>query len=147
MGKLGVGISDIFKDRDQLVFQFIDSSSEVEIVLDDQKEKIESGYREIAEKSAAVDPTLAKSVLAEMTKQKKSIDQMESRIKRSLKSQEEVNINKIDKLKEKLFPNNGLQERYDNFMPHYLDVGESFLEELITNLNPLDRRFVCLSID
>jgi len=147
MDRLGFTVSDIFKDRDQLVFQFIDASSDVEIVLDDQKEKIEAAYREIADKSKAVDPTLAKSVLAEMTKQLKSIDQMESRIKRSLKSQQEVNVNKIDKLKDKLFPNLGLQERYDNFMPHYLAEGESFFDELVAHLNPLDRRFVCLLPD
>ena len=144
IGKLGFTIEDIFKEKDQLIFQLINSSSEVEIKLDDQKDKIEKAFKEIAEKSAAVDPSLSKSVLAEMTKQLKNIDNMESRIKRSLKSQEDVNVKKIEKLKEKLFPGNGLQERYDNFLPHYLAIGESFFDALIENLDPLDQKFICI---
>ncbi len=142
--KLGFEVNDIFQDKDKLVFQFINASSDVEIELDHQKNKIEKAYREIAEKSAAVDPSLSKAVLADMTKQLKNIDNMESRIKRSLKSQQEVNVNKIVKLKEKLFPGHGLQERYDNFLPHYLGIGESFFDILVESLNPLDRNFICL---
>ena len=67
-----------------------------------------------------------------------------SRIKRTLKSQQEVNVKKIEKLKEKLFPGNGLQERYDNFLPHYLSIGEAFFDILIEHLDPLERKFVCL---
>jgi bacillithiol biosynthesis cysteine-adding enzyme BshC len=144
MSKLGFDVYDIFQDKDQLIFQFINTNSEVEIKLDDQKTKVEGAFKEIAKKSATVDPTLSKSVLAEMTKLLKNIDHMESRIKRSLKSQEEVNVNKITKLKEKLFPGNGLQERYDNFLPHYMDIGESFFDVLVENLNPLERKFICI---
>lgn len=143
LSKLDFTVNDIFQDSDKLIHKFINSSSDVEIELVQQRNKIEESFREIAKKSAAVDPTLAKSVLAEMTKQLKNIDQMESRIKRSLKSQEEVNVKKIEKLKDKLFPGNGLQERYDNFLPHYMDIGESFFDIMIENLNPLERKFIC----
>ena len=142
--KLGFQVSDVFNDVDKLIFQFINATADVEIKLDYQKRQIEEAYQQIATKSAAVDPSLSKSVLAEMTKQLKNIDNMESRIKRSLKSQEEVNVKKIEKLKEKLFPNNGLQERYDNFLPHYLDIGASFFDILIQNLDPLERKFLCI---
>jgi uncharacterized protein YllA (UPF0747 family) len=142
--KLGFNVIDVFQDKDELVFQYINEASEVEIKLDYQKSKIEEAYQEIANKSKSVDPSLSKSVLAEMTRQLKNIDQMESRIKRSLKSQEEVNVKKIEKFKEKLFPNNGLQERYDNFLSHYMEIGDSFFDVLIENLDPLDRKFLCL---
>jgi len=144
IAKLGFTVYDIFQDKDKLIFQFLNSSSEIEIELADQKNKVEEAYREIAKKSALVDPSLSKSVMADMTKQLKNIDQMESRIKRSLKSQEEVNVKKIEKLKVKLFPGNGLQERYDNFLPYYLSMGDSFFDALVDNLNPMDRKFICL---
>ena len=147
MNKLGFGVEDLFKDKDRLVDQFIQANADINVELNEEKERIENAYRKIAEKSASVDPSLSKSVLAEMTRQLKSIDQMESRIKRTLKSQQEVNVNKIGKLKEKLFPNNGLQERYDNFMSHYLDIGEEFFDMLVDNLDPMDRRFTCFLPD
>ena len=142
--KLGFTINDIFQTKDELINQYISKNTEVEIELTDQKMVIRKAYEEIADKSKQVDPGLAKSVLADMTKQLKSIDQMESRMKRAIKSQQEVQVNKIGKMKDKLFPNNGLQERFDNFMPHYMDIGESFFDDLVEHLDPMDRRFVVM---
>jgi len=144
MGKLGFELEDIFGEENALITSFISEASDVEIFLDEEKAQIQKAYERIAEKSKAVDPGLAKSVLADMTKQLKNVDQMESRIKRTIKSQQEVNVKKITKLKEKLFPNLGLQERYDNFMPHYMAVGVDFFDILVDNLDPLDRRFIVL---
>lgn len=142
ISKLGFSTEDIFQSVDSLINNFISSNTEVEIELEAEKSTIQKAYEDIAEKSKAVDPGLAKSVLANMTKQLKNIDQMESRIKRALKSQQEVHVNKIGKIKEKLFPNNGLQERYDNFIPHYMSVGESFFDDLVEHLDPMDRSFI-----
>ena len=50
----------------------------------------------------------------------------------------------ISKLKQQLFPDNSLQERYDSFIPFYLKDGENFIERLKQNLNPLDPNFVIL---
>lgn len=143
--KLGFSIDDIFQTEDELINQYINANTEVEIELEDQKSTVQKAYEEIAAKSKEIDPGLAKSVLADMTKQLKNIDQMESRMKRTVKSQQEVQVKKIAKLKEKLFPNNGLQERFDNFMPHYMDIGESFFDDLVKCLDPMDRRFIVLS--
>lgn len=142
--KLGFTTNDIFQTPDELINQYISINTEVEIELEDQKKIIQKAYEEIANKSKQVDPGLAKSVLADMTKQLKNIDQMESRMKRAIKSQQEVQVNKIGKMKDKLFPNNGLQERFDNFMPHFMSVGESFFDNLITHLDPMDRRFIVM---
>ncbi|MFT6337203.1 MAG: bacillithiol biosynthesis cysteine-adding enzyme BshC [Saprospiraceae bacterium] len=142
--KLGFTTNDIFQTQDELINQYINANTEVQIELEDQKSIIQKAYEEIADKSKQIDPGLAKSVLADMTKQLKNIDQMESRMKRAIKSQQEVQVNKIGKMKDKLFPNNGLQERFDNFMPHYMSAGESFFDDLIDHLDPMDRRFLVL---
>ncbi len=142
--KLGFTTNDIFQTQDELINQYISANTEVEIELEDQKSIIQKAYEEIANKSKQVDPGLAKSVLADMTKQLKNIDQMESRMKRAIKSQQEVQVNKIGKMKDKLFPNNGLQERFDNFMPHYMAAGESFFDDLVEHLDPMDRRFIVM---
>ena len=141
---LGFEINEIFDTSDSLVNKFITNNTELEILLEDEKTIIQSTFEAIAEKSKAVDPGLAKSVLADMTKQLKNIDQMESRIKRAIKSQQEVHVNKITKMKDKLFPNNGLQERHDNFMPHYMSIGETFFDDLVEHLDPMDRRFIVM---
>ncbi len=144
VSKLGFSIADIFQKQDRLIDQFLSENTDIVIDLKEQKKSIEDAYQQIAEKSAAIDIGLSKSVLSSMTQQLKSINQMESRIKRALKSQQEVNVSKIRKLKETLFPNNGLQERHDNFMAHYIRMEDSFFNVLIDNLDPLDRRFTSI---
>ena len=37
------------------------------------------------------------------------------------------------------------EERYDNFIPFYLQYGDNFIEILKNSLNPLDANFVVLS--
>ena len=76
-----------------------------------------------------------------MTKQLKSVDNLGGRIKRVLKSKEETNVNRIKKLREKLFPGDGLQERHDNFLQYYTELGPAMISFLVDTLDPLDRRF------
>ena len=73
------------------------------------------------------------------------LDKIELRLIRSAKKRNSIDIKQISKIKMQLFPNNILQERYDNFIPFYLDSGENFIKILKNNLNPLDPNFVVLS--
>ena len=139
-------IEDIFKEEDALIRDYIEAHSEVDISLEESKHSIEKSFETIAAKSKEVDPTLEKSVLAEMTKVLKNIDHMESRIRRSIKAKEEVHVNRIKKLKDKLFPGHGLQERKDNFMEFYGRHGNEWITELTEVMNPLDRQFYILAL-
>jgi len=51
----------------------------------------------------------------------------------------------IHAIKEKLFPNNGLQERHDNFMPYYAKWGKEFINKLHEQSLALEQEFVILS--
>ena len=51
----------------------------------------------------------------------------------------------IHTVKEKLFPESGLQERYDNFMPYYAKWGKNFISKLYENSLGLESEFVILS--
>ena len=67
-----------------------------------------------------------------------SLANIEAKLIRAEKNRHEIAINQIRSLKDKLFPNNGLQERYDNFMSIYLKHGPAFFEILKEHLNPLE---------
>ena len=99
---------------------------------------------DISEKAEAIDPTLKNAVLAEASKIGKQVEQIESRIRRSLKQQEETQVNQIKTLKSKLFAGNGLQERTDNFFQFYLSMGEKLTEQFESLLDPLDKEFLVL---
>ena len=86
-------------------------------------------------------------VLAEQAKILNSLGSLESRLVRAGKQKHETAVNQIRSIKEKLFPGNGLQERYDNFIPFYLKYQERFFEVLFDNLHPLEKKFVVVIDD
>ena len=70
---------------------------------------------------------------------------MEKKILKSEKLKHETTLNQIRKIKDKLFPNDILQERFDNFTSYYSLYGEEFIKILKEEIDPLDTNFLILS--
>ena len=138
--KLDLEIQDFFQKEDEIIRQYVEKESTEELTLKDQKESLQKVFEEIKSFAEKIDPTLSKSIMAEHTKQQKVIDQLESRIIRAEKQKHDIAINQIRALKSKLFPNNGLQERHDNFIPFYFKYGEEFFNILKEHLDPLEKK-------
>ena len=51
----------------------------------------------------------------------------------------------IHELKEKLFPQNGLQERIDNLLPYYAKYGKEFLDVIYRYSLSLEQQFVVVT--
>lgn len=142
MKKLELQVADLFVETEALLKQFVNSQTDNELTIQEEKDQLEALFTSIADKARDIDPTLAKAIEAEYTRQAKSVDNLEGRLMRAEKQKHENALNQIRKLKEKLFPNNGLQERYDNFLTFYLPQGHDFLTTLIDVLDPLQEGFV-----
>lgn len=147
MNKLGVKLEDIWGDTEQIVKDFVANNSEKEFSLVEEKEALEAIYQKAAAKTKAIDPTLEKALLAEHAKAKKGLENMETRLIRAEKQRFDQSISQLRGLKEKLFPGNGLQERYDNLIPFYLKYGREFIEVLKENFDPLEKQFVAVIDD
>lgn len=132
----------LFVDTDVLIAEYIKAQSNGDESLSEYESSFEKIYLEIAEKAIEFDKNLEKAVMAEKQKALKSLQQIEQKMLRAAKRNEETAVNRIKGLKEKFAPNNGLQERYDNFIPLYLKYGNGFIDTLLKELNPLDERFV-----
>ncbi|HMQ49104.1 MAG TPA: bacillithiol biosynthesis cysteine-adding enzyme BshC [Saprospiraceae bacterium] len=142
MEKLGLGVEALFEETEQLIKDYVKSQTEHELSLEEEKDHLTQLYQSVEAKANSIDPTLAKAVAAEATKQYKVLEQLEGRLMRAEKLKHDTAINQIRSLKEKLFPGNGLQERKDNFIPFYLKYGASFFEVLMKELEPLQAEFV-----
>lgn len=142
VNKFELGINELFQDTDSVIRLFVESQTTVDLEISAEKKIIESVFDQIAEKGKSVDQNLVKAILAEKTKQLKAIDQLESRLIRSEKQKHEVALNQIRSIKDKLYPNNGLQERTDNFLGFYLKYGREFFDFLLLHLDPLEKKFL-----
>lgn len=143
--KFNLSVDDIFNDTDSIIRNFVESASTASLEIQSEIAQVSSVFDTIAIKGKKIDATLEKAILAEKTKQLKALQQLEGRLIRAEKQKHEVALNQIRNLKEKLFPKNGLQERYDNFLEFYLKYGHSFFDVLLERLNPLEKKFLVIS--
>lgn len=144
--KLGFTISDVFKNTNVLLKEFVSKNSTSGLSLKEQEGKLIALFAEISVKAIAVDPTLKGSVEAELQKAINAIKNLESKLVRSEKQKQEVNINQIKKIKDKYFPNGELQERFENFSPYYLKYGKQFIADLKGTFDPLTFELLTLEI-
>lgn len=139
--KLGLSIEQLFSPTDELIKGYVKAESDVNLELNKEKNELEKVFEKIVTKANEVDPSLTGMVKAELQKSIKSIKNIESRLIKAEKQKEEVSLNQIKSVKDKLFPNNSLQERKENFLYAYLLLGDSFIDLLIDNLNTFELEF------
>ena len=138
-------ITNLFEREEQVIGKFAHLQSQVDLDTSENKKTISAVFEDLKSRALQIDPTLAKTVSSEMVKSIKSIDYLASKMLKAEKNKNEVAINKLTKLKHKFFPgNDGLQERYDNFIPYYLKYGNAWIEEIIAQTDPMNRSFKLL---
>lgn len=130
-----ISYSDLFLGKDELIKKIIFDASEVELSLYDEKTELEKLFEKVMKKALSVDKNLEKSVEAEKQKNINSLENIEAKLVRAEKKNQEQQVAQIERMKDKLFPFGTLQERYDNFMPHYLKYGNSFFDMLIEHFH------------
>jgi bacillithiol synthase len=142
--KFGFTAYQFFQDSDTLVRQFVENNAGADVNLKHEMTEFAQIYERIATKAATIDPSLEGAIRAEATRHAASVEQIQGRIMRAEKQKHEVTLHQIRALKDKFFPANGLQERYDSFLPFYLRYGERLIDILLEKLLPLEQGFVVL---
>lgn len=133
---------DLFQSSDGLVRRFLEHHAEQTLDLTTQKIQLTAIFDSIKNIGVQVDPTLKGSIEAEATRQLKAVEQLESRLVRAEKQKHETSLNQVRALHQKLFPGEGLQERYDNFIPYYLQYGNAWLDTVVQICDPMRREMI-----
>ncbi len=142
--KVGLKVHELFADTDTLVKDYVAQHAESSLSLGEEKAAMAEVYRQVEEKVLAVDGSLKGFIGAESSKSFKSLENIEKRLKKAEEQKQETAINQLEGLKDKLFPEGGLQERYENLLNYYIN-NPQFVDELLDKLDPFDLRFNVLS--
>ncbi|HET6227975.1 MAG TPA: bacillithiol biosynthesis BshC, partial [Bacteroidia bacterium] len=142
--KAGFQFNDLFKNTEVLIKELVAKNTTSELSLAEQQTKLAAVFSEIATQATAVDATLKAAVEAEFQKASNAVKNIESKIMRSEKQKQETGINQIKKIKEKIFPQDVLQERYDNFIPYYLKYGDGWIQDLKNVFDPFEYQLLIL---
>ncbi|MBC8172275.1 MAG: bacillithiol biosynthesis cysteine-adding enzyme BshC [Chitinophagales bacterium] len=144
LDKLSLTPADIFLPADTLINNFMKNHSGDSFLLSENKTRIDHEFAGILQKAILIDPTLEKTILAEKQMIMNSLDKLEAKLLKAEKQKLDTTIQQIRNVRTKLFPEGGLQERHDNFMPFSLRHGTNFFSKLFENLNPFDASYTIL---
>ncbi|MNX92591.1 putative cysteine ligase BshC [compost metagenome] len=109
------------------------------------QQQLETLEQETIDRLADLDGQLHLSAEAVFTKIKKQAEVLEKKVRKAAKRKMADRVQQIQQLKEHTFPNDSLQERYDTFMPFYLQYGQAFFEALHQYTDPYGAAFLVLA--
>jgi bacillithiol biosynthesis cysteine-adding enzyme BshC len=142
--KLGLDHADLFNSAADLMKEIVKRDSLNAVSLNGNFEKAEALFDQIRSQAAAIDQTLSAHVESLKTRSLKNLQELEKKMFRAEKRKFSDQQRQIEQLKEVLFPNNGLQERVENFSGFYAKWGKQFIDELYKHSLTLEQQFTIL---
>ena len=143
--KLKISASDLFSGKQTLFDEIVSKESESVLNLEEEKEEIGKVYENIKRLVSRIDTTLEQHTAALQARQLKTLSVLEKKMLRAEKRKFVNQKNQLDKIFSALCPNEGLQERTDNFMLFYSRYGKDFFEILLSNSLTTDQKFCILT--
>jgi bacillithiol biosynthesis cysteine-adding enzyme BshC len=142
--KLGLLPEELFQDTITLKGKFVELHASHALKFDNENKIVNKALDAILHKAQMVDQTLEKAVLAETKRFANAIARLEKKMRRAEERNQETGVRQLLAVKSELFPNDGLQERSENFLTFYLN-DRLFLKKMLSAFNPLDYRMqLCL---
>ncbi|MGZ0017804.1 bacillithiol biosynthesis cysteine-adding enzyme BshC [Yeosuana sp. AK3] len=144
--KLNISNEDIFLKKDSLINKKVREISNIEIDFSEQKAYLIQQFQELYKVAEQTDKSFLGAVKAQEVKQLKGLENLEKRLLKAQKIALADEVSRMTELKNELFPNGSLQERYHNFAEFYLEYGEQLIPKLIENLKPLKSEFLIVTL-
>ncbi|WP_028981484.1 bacillithiol biosynthesis cysteine-adding enzyme BshC [Sporocytophaga myxococcoides] len=142
ISKLNINEEDLFKSALELKELYLEKHSSEHIETVEEHALLDYIFKMLQTKAADIDPTLVAFTEAEAKRAGDIINNVEKRFRKALEKKHEQGIQQLLGLKEKLFPANTLQERYDNFLNFYINDPDLINKLMIAD--PFDFRFKVL---
>lgn len=144
--KLNLSFDDLFLKQEDLITKITKQCSEVNIDFTSQKDHLKQQFENMYKIAEQTDRSFKGAVAAQERKQIKGLEHLEKRLLKAQKRKLNTVIERVVELQNELFPNQSLQERTANFSEFYVQYGESFVAQLVDNLDPLKGEFLILEM-
>ena len=143
---LNLSNTKLFLREGDLLKDWVVENSKQDLKLSQQKQLVEELHQELAVQASEIDTTLEPHVKAIAAKQIKELDKLSNQFIRAERRKADVAASKINHLKSTLFPNNGLQERTNNFAELYLVLGKEMVDHLLAQFEQPTKDFLLLRL-
>ena len=142
--RLDLTFKSVFKSTTTLQNEYVRRHTTHRLNLRDEWMELNAIFGKIKLRTHKIDASLGPSAEAVKARLKKAINSLEKKLLKADKRNHEEALIQIERVKDKLFPNGGLQERSENFATLYVKYGDDLIKELIKHFNPLDFKFTIL---
>lgn len=148
MKKLNISIDQLFDGIHKVKKQYVLEHEDSALDFSELEQKTKEIERLIEDLVLSTDKGLEGYGKSETTKLNKQVDGLKQKLIRHKKKKSEDAMSQIDNLFERLFPVDGLQERYDNVIPKLARYGKSeFIQLLYENMDPFEEGLIMLMED
>lgn len=144
ISKLELSITDFFKDETQILTSLVTRHSNGHLKLEEELQAAEQLYKQLRIKAGKIDESLLSHIEALEVKAVKPLQELEKKMIRAEKKKYESEQHQINAIRTALFPNGGLQERVENFLPYYAQWGKAFIDCVYKHSPALEQEFVIL---
>jgi bacillithiol biosynthesis cysteine-adding enzyme BshC len=144
--KLNLSWEDLFCNQLELFTKKTLEFSKFNIDFSEQKEHLKQQFEKLLLIANQTDKSFIGAVKAQQTKQTKGLENLEKRLLKAEKRMHADELERIIQLQNELFPNQGLQERRNNFAEYYNEYGQEFIDKFFTQLKPLEPSFTIITL-
>jgi bacillithiol biosynthesis cysteine-adding enzyme BshC len=145
IAKTGFSIEEMFLKEQELMNRLVGRESKNPVKFNGTLTQVEKMYELFKKQAGAVDVSLAKHVDALKARAVQRLHELEKKMLRAEKRKFNDHQRQLQSIRSKLFPGNGLQERYDNMLTYYSKWGKSFIECLYNHSLTMEHEFVILT--
>ncbi len=139
--KLNLNIANLFLKQSELIDNKTKEISNFDIDFSVQKEFLKQQFENLYSIAEQTDISFKNAVKAQEIKQIKGLDNLEKRLLKAEKRKLADQLQHMKQIQDELFPNQGLQERKNNFSEFYLEFGDALVQRLLDELKPLEQEF------
>lgn len=144
--KLGLSWNDLFSKQQSLFDNKTRELSKQTLDFSEFKNNLTLQFDSLKEMAKSTDSSFLGAVLAQEKKQFDGIEKLEKRLLKAEKRVHKDALERIFILQNELFPNQGLQERKENFASFYIEYGETLITKLKKELDPLKMEFTIITM-
>ncbi len=147
MHRLGFQFTDFAQSKAQVLKQRLSSLSRLEEIQGNRAHIVDALREVLVKEAGQIDKTLLATAEAHVVRIEEILKKFDQKVRNAERRKHADMLTRIDELHEQFFPENGLQERFENFIPYFLQNSGNLISELIRGLDSASHEFLVIRCD
>lgn len=144
--KLGLEIDELFKEEKEWSATLLKKNGDGLLDTSIERNAMLAELNLIKDKAKEIDPSLEQVIAGEATRLEKSMENLEKRIHKAQKRKNDVQLDQVRKIIERVFPGGGLQERKENFATWYSIMGSELFDKIYEGVDVWEAKVNCVNV-